>query len=79
MSQEQIKLSNTIVSWVFKAAGTALLGMSLMVFNDMKEDVKSLKTDVQNVRALNDDVKIIKADVSNVRERVARIEGQLQK
>lgn len=78
MSQEQIKLADTIISWVVKAVFTLVGGMSIMIFSDLKDDVKTLKVDVGNMRDLKDDVKIIKVDVSNARERLSRIEGQLQ-
>lgn len=79
MSQEQIKLADKIISWVVKSVLTLVGAMSLMIFSDLKDDVKTLKIDVGNMRDVKEDVKIIKTDVSNARERLSRIEGQLQK
>lgn len=79
MSQEQIRLADKIVSWIVKGVLTLVGSVSLMIFSDLKDDVKTLKVDVSNMRDLKDDVKIIKTDVSNARERLSRIEGQLQK
>lgn len=50
MSQEQIKLADKLISWVLKGVLMFLGSVFLFMWTEMKDDVKTIKADVTNVR-----------------------------
>lgn len=73
MSAEQIKLTDRIFTWFMKGMIGLCSGLIVAIYFDLKEQFKDMRGELKG------EITAIHQEISTTRDRVSRIEGNLEK